>query len=458
MDFTVSIVGRPNVGKSTLFNRLVGRRLALVDDTPGVTRDFREGEAQLGPHSFTLLDTAGIDQSDSGELMTGVRRVTRKAVERSDACLFLFDARSGVLPADREIAATLRRTSKPIVLVANKCEGSAGAEGLLDAHEFGLGPPVAISAEHGEGLSDLFDAVGDAMSEGTTEADEAPVGAPSDAADGERSLKIAVVGRPNAGKSSLINRILGDYRLITGSEPGTTRDAVSVPAEWLGSKVQIHDTAGMRKRSRVVEKIERLSVADALAAVRFAETVILVLDAAAPLEVQDLRIADIAEQEGRPVVVAVNKWDTIRDRRQRFRAVKERLDDRLPSIRGTPAVPVSALTGEGMEELHAAVTRMSTIWNQRISTGRLNRWLEEMTNNHPPPAVRGKTIRFRYITQAKTRPPSFVAMCSHPRHVPNGYRRYLKNGLRQSFGLPGTPIRIYLRSQSEKNPFAPKSG
>ena len=457
MDFTIAIVGRPNVGKSTLFNRLIGKRAALVDDTPGVTRDFREGEAFLGDRSITVLDTAGMDFSGSGELESGIWRVTERALDLSDACIFLFDARCGILPADHEIAAILRRASKPIILAANKCEGSAGVAGQLDAHEFGLGAPIALSAEHGEGIHDLLDAVGDAILVKAGKGHANAEGTDPQTEESCKPLRIAVVGRPNAGKSSLINRMLGDDRLVTGSQPGTTRDAIAIPAEWFGSKVLIHDTAGMRKRSRITERVEKLSVADALGAVRFAETVILLLDAAIPLEVQDLRIADLAEQEGRPVVIAINKWDTVKDRKHRFAAIRERLDDRLPNIRGAPAVCVSALTGEGLRDVHRAVLQISSIWNRRVSTGQLNRWLEEMTINHPPPAVRGKPIRFRYMTQAKTRPPSFVAMCSHPRHVPTGYRRYLKNGLRQSFGFEGTPIRIFLRSQSERNPFAPKS-
>ena len=311
----------------------------------------------------------------------------------------------------------------------------------------GFGTPVRISAEHGEGIGDLLSAI-DAL---------LPVGGQSAGGEGVASesqpLRIAIAGRPNAGKSSLVNRIIGEDRLVTGSRPGTTRDAIDITVNWLGTDVRIHDTAGMRKRSRVVERLERLSVADSLEAIRYTEIVVLVLDAAIPLEVQDLRIADLAEREGRPVVVAVNKWDTIRDRKPQLEEIAFRLKDRLPELRGAPLVPVSALTGEGLRRLHDAIVSMWTIWNQRVSTGLLNRWLAEATLRHPPPAVRGQPIRLRYMTQAKTRPPGFVAMCSHPRQLPESYRRFLKNGLRQEFGFEGTPIRIYLRSRSEKNPF-----
>ncbi len=462
MVFRIAIVGRPNVGKSTLFNRLVGRRAALVDDTPGVTRDYREGGADLYGQSAVVFDTAGMDPSLSGELDKDIRRVTEVAIGDADLCLFMFDARAGVLPADREIFALLRRMSRPVVLVANKCEGEAGMEGCIESSEFGLGWPIRISAEHGEGISDLKNALLESLPVSGVEVAVAEtdddLATQPEAAEPTGPLKIAVVGRPNAGKSSLINRIVGEDRLVTGATPGTTRDAIAIATEWYGTEIQIHDTAGMRKRSRIVDRIEKLSVSDALSALRFAETVVLVIDAAIPLEVQDLRIADLAEQEGRPVVFAVNKWDTVKDRRHRLAAIQERLDDRLPEVRGAPLVTVSATTGEGMRNLHEAIHRAWRVWNTRISTGLLNRWLEEMTIKHPPPAFRGKPVRLRYMTQVKARPPSFVAMCSHPRQVSTGYRRYLKNGLRHAFGLDGTPIRIRLRSQSEKNPYAPRPG
>ncbi len=444
MDQVVAIVGRPNVGKSTLFNRLVGRRVALVDNSPGVTRDYREGSLVIGDRTVSVIDTAGMDRSGPGELEADIRRVTERAVTMADICLFMIDGRVGVLPADLEVAETLRRRSKPVIPVVNKCEGRAGEAGYLEAYGFGLGTPVRISAEHGEGVGELLATMHEVLPPGGTSANEEPADHP---------LRIAIVGRPNAGKSSLVNQIIGDDRLVTGSRPGTTRDAIDISANWLGREVRIHDTAGMRKRSRVTERLEQLSVADSLEAIRYCEIVVLVLDAAIPLEVQDLRIADLAEREGRPVVVAVNKWDMVRNRSRHLTEIGHRLKDRLPELRGAPLVPVSALTGEGLGQLHGAITGVWTIWNQRVSTGLLNRWLAEATLRHPPPAVRGKTIRFRYMTQAKIRPPGFVAMCSHPRQVPDSYRRFLRNGLRQEFGFEGTPIRIYLRSRSEKNPF-----
>ena len=456
MGTKIAIVGRPNVGKSTLFNRLIGKRLALVNDSPGVTRDYRVGDLALGNHRVSVLDTAGMEVAQTGELEADIRRATEHAVAMSEACIFLFNARDGVLPGDREIAEILRKTSKPIILAGNKCEGSAGLEGCLEAYEFGFGSPVGISAEHGDGIGELLAVIRELQVELEGRADLAPGTAGPVESNTDRPLKIAVVGRPNAGKSSLINRIVGEDRLVTGTEPGTTRDSIGLDVNWFGSRMLIHDTAGMRKRSRIVDTVEKISVADSLAAIRFAETVVLLLDVAIPLEVQDLRIADLAEREGRPVVIAVNKWDTVRNRQQCLAKIAERVEDRLPEIRGTPVVTVSALTGEGMEELQAAILSVWSIWNRRVSTGLLNRWLEDMTRNHPPPAVRGRPIRFRYMTQAKSRPPSFVAMCSHPRHVPTGYRRYLKNGLRHTFGFDGTPIRIYLRSRSERNPFAPE--
>ncbi len=455
MGFTLAIVGRPNVGKSTLFNRLVGRRLALVNDRPGVTRDYREGRAQIGGIEFTLLDTAGVEQPSGEELSASLRRMTEQAVRTADICLLLIDARAGLLPPDRETAEFLRRLSKPVLLAANKCEGGVDETVFQDAFELGLGDALRISAEHGEGLGQLLAAI-DAAASGLFNAggcgsDAAATDDESGALEGP--MRIAVIGRPNCGKSSLINRIVGCDRLLTGPTPGVTRDAISVSTDWRGLRVRIHDTAGIRKKAKVTDKLERLSVSDGLRAVRFAEVVLLVIDAEIPFESQDLRIADLAEREGRSIVVAANKWDKIKDKKRILAELSLTLEEKLPNIRGAGLVPVSALTGRGLERLKSEVEAAWKTWNTRVATGQLNRWLDAMTAVHPPPAPQGRRIRLRYITQIKARPPSFVIMCSHPRKLPDGYLRYLKNGLRRNFGLDGTPIRIQLRSQAHKNPF-----
>lgn len=455
MGLTLAIVGRPNVGKSTLFNRLVGRRLALVNDRPGVTRDYREGLAQIGGIEFTLLDTAGMEQSSGQELSASLRRMTEQAVRTADICLLLIDARAGLLPHDRETAEFLRRQSKPVLLAVNKCEGCVDETVFHEAFELGLGDALRISAEHGEGMGQLLTSINAAASgllqaEGfgnDLEANDVEPGAL------EGPMRIAVIGRPNSGKSSLINRIVGSERLLTGPAPGVTRDAISVNADWCGLRVRIHDTAGIRKKAKVTDKLERLSVSDGLRAVRFAEIVLLVIDAEIPFETQDLRIADLAEQEGRSIVVAANKWDKIKDKRHSLAELNLTLEKKLPNIRGAGLVPVSALTGYGLARLKSEVEAAWKTWNTRVATGQLNRWLEAMTAVHPPPAPQGRRIRLRYITQIKARPPSFVIMCSQPSKLPEGYLRYLKNGLRRNFGLDGTPIRIHLRSQAHKNPF-----
>jgi GTP-binding protein len=465
MSFRLAIVGRPNVGKSTLFNRLVGRRLALVDDRPGVTRDLREGEARLGPLRFTVIDTAGLEEATDESLPGRMRRLTERAVAEADACLFLIDARAGVTATDEVFADILRRRGGHVILGANKAEGQAGAAGLAEAWGLGLGEPIPLSAEHGEGMADLA-AVLAPLVEGKAgeEAEEAPqtdvdVDEEGETAEGPRvptrarPLQLAVVGRPNAGKSTLVNRILGEERLLTGPEAGITRDAISVKTDWDGLPVRIFDTAGMRKKARVTDKLEKLSVADALRAVRFAEVVVVLLDAATPFETQDLRIADLAEREGRAVVVAVNKWDMEPEKQAKLRALRESFETLLPQLRGAPLVAVSARTGKGLDRLREAVVQAHDVWNRRIPTARLNRWLAEMVAAHPPPAPGGHRIRLRYMTQAKTRPPGFVVMCSHPDKLPEAYRRYLVNGLRADFDMPGTPIRLWLRSQSEQNPY-----
>ncbi len=461
MSFTLAIVGRPNVGKSTLFNRLVGKRLALVDNQPGVTRDLREGEARLGDLRFTVIDTAGLEEASDESLQGRMRRLTERAVEMADICLFMIDARAGVLPADEVFADILRRKSAHVILAANKGEGSAADSGVLDAYALGLGEPIRMSAEHGEGLNELYArlmpladgfAGRAAAQEPETDIDIADEDAPR-VPTRARPLQIAVVGRPNSGKSTLINAILGEERLLTGPEAGITRDAISVAADWHGTPVRIFDTAGMRKKAKVQEKLEKLSVSDGLRAVKFAEVVIVLLDAAIPFEQQDLRIADLAEREGRAVVVAVNKWDLEPAKQAKLRDLREAFERLLPQLRGAPLVTVAALTGRGLDRLHAAVLQAHEVWNRRVPTAKLNRWLTGMLEAHPPPAPGGRRIKMRYMTQAKTRPPGFVVMCSHPDKVPESYSRYLINGLRDDFDMPGTPVRLWMRSQSEDNPF-----
>lgn len=460
MSFTLAIVGRPNVGKSTLFNRLVGKRLALVDDQPGVTRDLREGEARLGPLRFTVIDTAGLEQATDDSLQGRMRRLTERAVDMADICLFMVDARTGVTPTDEVFADILRRRSAHVILAANKAEGNAGEAGVLDAYALGLGEPVRLSAEHGEGLDDLYTLLaplGEELEAKTAaHLPETDVDVSDDAeetAERTKPLQVAVIGRPNAGKSTLINKILGEDRLLTGPEAGITRDAISLTTNWADTEMRIWDTAGMRKKAKVQEKLEKLSVSDGLRAVKFAEVVVVLLDAAIPFEQQDLRIADLAEREGRAVVVAVNKWDVEDDRQNKLRDLKEAFERLLPQLRGAPLVTISAKTGRGLDRLHGAILRAYDVWNRRVTTAQLNRWLTEMLEAHPPPAPQGKRIKLRYMTQAKTRPPGFVVMCSHPDKMPESYNRYLVNGLRNDFDMPGTPIRLTLRSQSDKNPY-----
>ena len=468
MSFTLAIVGRPNVGKSTLFNRLVGRRLALVDDQPGVTRDLREGDAKIYDLRFTVIDTAGLEEVTDDSLQGRMRRLTERAVEMADVCLFLIDGRMGVMPSDEVFADILRKKSARVILGVNKAEGSAGDGGAIEAWSLGLGEPIRLSAEHGEGIDDLYRILLPLREEfaerEAVNTPETEVDIPEDMADVEvdatahhptaqKPLQIAVIGRPNAGKSTLINKIIGQDRLLTGPEPGITRDAISVRADWHGTPIRIFDTAGMRKKARVTEKLEKLSVADGLRAVRFAEVVVVLLDVEIPFEVQDLRIADYAESEGRAVVVAVNKWDLEDEKQEKLAELKEMFERLLPQLRGAPLITVSAKTGRGLDRLHDAIRRAHDIWNKRITTARLNTWLGAMAEAHPPPAPGGHRIKLRYMTQVKARPPGFVIMCSRPDEMPDSYKRYLVNGLRDHFEMPGTPIRIMFRSQSAKNPF-----
>ena len=464
MSVTLAIVGRPNVGKSTLFNRLVGKRLALVDDQPGVTRDLREGAAKLGDLSFTVIDTAGLEEATDESLQGRMRRLTERAVEMADICLFLIDARAGVLPADEIFAEILRRKSARVIVAANKAEGRAADGGVIEAYGLGLGEPVRLSAEHGEGLNELYAILAPLVDEaGAAPDDEAPetdVEIGEDEAPRvptpERPLQVAIVGRPNAGKSTLINRLIGEERLLTGPEAGITRDAISVPFDWDGLPVRLFDTAGMRKRAKVQEKLEKLSVADGLRAVKFAEVVVVLLDAGIPFEAQDLRIADLAEREGRAVVVAVNKWDLEDEKQEKLKALREAFERLLPQLRGAPLVTLSAKTGKGLDRLRAAVEKASEVWNRRVPTAKLNRWLEGQVAAHPPPAPGGRRIKLRYMTQTRTRPPGFVVMCSNPQKLPDSYTRFLINGLREDFDLPGTPVRLWMRSQADANPYKDK--
>jgi GTP-binding protein len=456
MSFTVAIVGRPNVGKSTLFNRLVGKRLALVDNLPGVTRDRREGRARLGDLAFTAIDTAGLAEAAPESLTGRMQKQTEAAISTADAVLFLIDARAGTTPADRAFADLVRKSGKPAILIANKSEGSAGEAGVLEAYELGLGEPIAISAEHGEGLADLYAGLRAALPDSTAPAAEVErrdAGSDIEQNTAERRpIRIAVVGRPNCGKSTLVNRLLGEERLLTGPEAGITRDAIAVDLTWQDRPFRVHDTAGLRRRARVEEKLEKLSVADALNAVRFAEVVVLLMDAQKPFEEQDLRIADLIEREGRALVIAMNKWDLIEPRPGAIKKLREETDHWLPQVKGVPVVAVSGLTGAGLDRLMQAVVDAHALWNRRVGTSALNRWIAEVVASHPPPAVSGRRIRLDYITQPKSRPPTFVLFTSRADALPDAYRRYLVNSLREAFDLAGTPIRLTLREK--KNPYA----
>lgn len=441
----VAIIGRPNVGKSTLFNRLVGKRLALVDDQPGVTRDRREGEANLLGLEFVIIDTAGYEDEDAATLPGRMRQQTEAAVAVADVALFMVDARAGVTPLDEEIARWLRTSDTPIVVVANKAEGKAGETGVIEAMALGLGDPIPLSAEHGEGVVDLFDALRPYVDRD----DDAVVDEPEEETDGP--LKLAIIGRPNAGKSTLINRMVGEDRLITGPEAGITRDSISVPWEWEGRPVKLIDTAGMRKKARVQEKLEKLSVMDTLRSIDFAEVVILLIDATRGLEVQDLKIADRALQEGRALVIALNKWDLAENASSLFNGVKAALEEGLAQAKGVPLMTVSGATGKGIDALMKVAFETREAWSSRVSTGQLNRWFERAIETNPPPAPGGKRIKPRYITQNKSRPPSFILFGTRVDQLPESYRRYLINGLRREFGFGAVPVRMTMRAP--KNPF-----
>ena len=454
MSFTIAIIGRPNVGKSTLFNRLVGQKLALVDDLPGVTRDRREGEGKLYDLAFTVIDTAGLDEGAKGSLTARMQEQTEAAIAQADALMFVIDARIGLTPNDRAFADFARRASKPVVLVANKAEGKHGEIGAMESDALGLGDPVQISAEHGEGMSELYDALRALMPEPVEEDEESGDEDISEEEAATRPIRVAIVGRPNAGKSTLINQLLGEERLLTSPEAGTTRDSIAVEIEWQGRKFRVFDTAGLRRRSRIEAKLEKLSVADALRAVRFAEVVVLMMDWQNKFEEQDLRIADLIEREGRAIVLAVNKWDLVERKPNLISGLRTDTDHWLPQVKGAPIVAVSGLMGEGIDRLMTAIQQAYAVWNRRVSTAALNRWFEQATSVNPPPAVSGRRLKLNYITQTKARPPSFVLFCSRADAVPQSYLRYLTNSLREAFELPGTPIRITLREKA--NPFAHK--
>jgi len=461
MSVTVAIVGRPNVGKSTLFNRLVGKRLAIVDDAPGVTRDRRSGAARISDLRFSVIDTAGLEDSDAQSLTGRMRQQTARAVEDADLVLFLLDARAGVTPLDRHFADWLRKARRPVIVVANKCEGRAGASAIAEAFAFGFGEPIPLSAEHGEGMADLYDAIRPHVPE-TASTDVEVMDEPGEpeAPEADSStlpgpLQLAIVGRPNVGKSTLINRLVGEERLLTGPEPGITRDSIAVEWSYRGRPLKLVDTAGLRRRANVVEPLEKLSVADTLRAIRFAQVVVLVLDANDMLEKQDLAIARLVIDEGRALVIAANKWDTIKDKRLALAKLKDRIEFSLPQLRGVAVVTLSARIGQNLDRLLDAVLEAYETWNRRVATPELNRWLAAAVEAHPPPLVQGRRIKLRYMAQIKTRPPTFALFGNQLDDMPDAYARYIVNGLRERFDLPGVPMRLQMRKG--KNPYAGKA-
>jgi len=446
---SIVIAGRPNVGKSTLFNRLARKRLALVDDMPGLTRDRKEAEAQIDDRTVRLIDTAGLEDAEEGSIAARMSEQSLGAVRTADLVLFVIDARSGLTPSDKQFAEDIRASGRPVLLVANKCEGRASDAGYYEAFSLGLGEPIAISAEHGEGIGDLYESIAEALSAIDEESESG-----EEIAARDRPLKLAIIGRPNAGKSTLVNNLLGQERMITGPEPGLTRDAIATQFAWNDRKIELFDTAGLRRKSRVSERAEKLAVGDALNAIRFAEVVVVLIEVDRALDKQDLQIAALAEKEGRAVVIGVNKWDLVEDRDRRLRSIREDVAHNLPQLKGVPVIPVSALSGRGADRLMKAVFDVYEAWNRRISTAALNRWFSDAVDGHPPPAVGGRRIRLRYITQPNARPPTFVVFCSRPEALPESYKRYLVNSLRDTLKLSGVPIRLHLRKPD--NPYAGK--
>jgi len=440
---TVVIAGRPNVGKSTLFNRLAGKKLALVHDRPGVTRDRREAMGQLADLRFRLFDTAGLEEEGDG-LEAAMRAKSEEAISKADVCLFLIDARAGVTAGDRRFAETVRRSGTPVILIANKAEGKAGESGRLDAYSLGLGDPVALSAAHGEGMDELYEALKIRL--GHVEPDEFEEKA-------ERPLHLAVLGRPNAGKSTLVNALLGEERMLTGPEPGITRDAIGIDWAYGGKSIRLWDTAGLRRKARVTEELERMAVADALRAIKFSDVVVLLLDAEVPFEKQDLQLADLVEREGRAIVIAVNKWDRVEDRAAVLARIKEDSERLLPQLSGVPVVAISALRESGLDRLMKAVFTAYDAWNRRVPTAELNRWLSHQQERHPPPAPGGRRIKLKFLTQVGIRPPTFSLFSARAEALPDAYRRYLVHGLRRDFGFAGVPIRLNLRER--ENPYDP---
>ena len=447
MVLKLAIVGRPNVGKSTLFNRLAGKKLAIVDDRPGVTRDRRFASGTIGDMNLSLVDTAGFEDVDDESLESRMRRQTELAIDEADVCLFLIDAREGVTPLDEVFAEILRKRDKPVLLGANKAEGKQGDTGIAEAWTLGFGEPIPISGEHGEGMADLYAAlVGIAPEHQDDEADD----------EGDKPVRLAIVGRPNAGKSTLVNALIGEDRMLTGPEAGITRDSISVEWEWDGKKVRLVDTAGLRKKAKIQEKLEQLSVSDSIRAIVYAEVVLLVMDATHPFEVQDLQLADLVEREGRSLVFVLAKWDLVEDQAQTLKDFKEHAERMLPQVRGAPVVALSAETGFGLDKLMPAVIKTYTNWSTKVKTRDLNDWLAMAIQRHPPPAVNGKRIKPKYVAQTKARPPTFVMFSSRANQMPEHYRRYLINSIRESFDLPGVPIRITIKSGA--NPYADADG
>ena len=457
MSFTVAIVGRPNVGKSTLFNRLVGKRLAIVYDTPGVTRDRREGQGRISDMKFSIIDTAGLEDAMDDSLEARMREQTSLALNEANVALMLIDARAGVTPLDSHFGRWIRQQGVPLILVANKCEGRAGIPGLAESYGLGLGEPLAFSAEHGEGLSELYDAL--LPYSNKDDEDDVTKELPNDYGEDEdddasRPISMAIVGRPNVGKSTLVNRLLGEERMLTGPEAGITRDSISTSWQYKGREIKLVDTAGLRKKSRVTEKVESLSTGDSIRAIKFAQVVVLVLDSNDMLEKQDLTIARRVINEGRVLVIAVNKWDLVKDAKKALGKLSDRLQTSFPQARGIPIITFSAKTGRGTNRLLPAVMDIYELWNKRISTGALNRWLDGITAHHPPPLTSGRRIKLRYMTQAKTRPPTFVVFASRPDKLPESYSRYLVNALREDFEMPGVPLRLH--TKKGENPYAKK--